>query len=273
MNIAHHKGQPQDQSAGPATVSTPRAVVRKSPSPLPALHVRGRTPERSRAPVRKSRPTTRTERFEDSRSSHSSRLPDRWLDSPLDFQAAIQADDTEKTSSASDGEDEGSSRKVSSAQYALFRQAVTLSKGAFKIVPARTKRAARASLLDLGEEEKTDKFSWMDQPSLLDTMASTARIAQGLKDDEEVDKTTLSEMLNAESSKFKHFTVKQVFPREPYRLKMHKNALYQAKPGTDKPRNSQEDPPYMHLSWIPWSHQWFRSCLPWMRVPSYSRRS
>ena len=223
---------------GPATVSTPRAVIRKSPSPLPVHHVRDRTPERSRSPVRKSRPTTRTERysFKDSdsascsRSSHSSRSADRWPDSPLDFRAAIQADDMEKKSSVSDGEDEGSSRKVSSAQYALFRQAVTLSKGAFKIVPARTKRAARVSLLDLGEEKKTDKVSWMDRLSLLDTMASRARIAQGLKDNEKVDKTTLSEMLNAESSMLKHFTVKQVSPQEPYRLKMHKDALYQTKP-------------------------------------------
>ena len=68
------------------------------------------------------------------------------------------------------------------------------------------------------------------QPSLLDMMPSTARIGQGLKDDEEVDKTTFSEMLNAESSTFKHFSVKQVFPQEPYRVKMHKYALYQTKP-------------------------------------------
>ena len=61
-------------------------------------------------------------------------------------------------------------------------------------------------------------------------MVFTARIAQGLKDDEEVDKTTLSETLNTENSTFKHFTVKQVFPQEPYRLKMHKDALYQTKP-------------------------------------------
>ena len=149
----------------------------------------------------------------------------------MDFRAAIQADATEKTSRVSNGENEESSRKVSSAQYALFRQAVTLSKGSFKIVTVRTKRAARASLLDLGEVEKTDKVSWMDhQPSLLDMMPSTARIAQGLKDDEEVDKTTFSEVLNAESSTFKHFTVKQVFPQEPYRLKMHKDASYQTKP-------------------------------------------
>ena len=58
------------------------------------------------------------------------------------------------------------------------------------------------------------KVSGMDQLSLLDTMASTTRIAHGLKDDEEVDKTTLSETLNDESITFKHFTVKQVFPRD-----------------------------------------------------------
>ena len=45
-----------------------------------------------------------------------------------------------------------------------------------------------------------------------------------------MEKKTLSETLNAESSTFKHFTVKQVFPREPYGLKMHKDVLYQTKP-------------------------------------------
>ena len=38
----------------------------------------------------------------------------------------------------------------------------------------------------------------MDQPLLVDTMASTARIAQGLRDDETLEKMTLPEMLNAE---------------------------------------------------------------------------
>ena len=57
---------------------------------------------------------------------------------------------------------------------------VTSSKGTYKINPAKTKRAARASLLDLGDTEVPDRVSWLDQPSLQDTMASTARIAQGL---------------------------------------------------------------------------------------------
>ena len=100
MNIAQHKGLPRDQPAGPATVSTPRAAVRKSPSPLPARDVQDRTPERSWSPVRKSLPTTRTDRysFEGSDSSSCSRSisPDRWPDSPLDFRAAIQVYETEK---------------------------------------------------------------------------------------------------------------------------------------------------------------------------------
>ena len=63
-------------------------------------------------------------------------------------------------------------------------------------------------------------------------MASTARIAQGLKEDEPVEKTTLSESLNTESTSFKHLTVKQVFPREHYRLRIHKDAQYIPKPPT-----------------------------------------
>ena len=84
--------------------------------------------------------------------------------------------------------------------------------------------------MDLSDSEVTDRVSWLDQPSLVDTMTSTARIAQGLKEDEEVKKTTLSEMLNTSSSTFKHLTVKQVFPREPYRLKIHRDAQYVPKP-------------------------------------------
>ena len=63
-------------------------------------------------------------------------------------------------------------------------------------------------------------------------MVSTARIAQGLKEDEPVEKTTLSESLNMESTSFKHLTVKQVFPHEPYHLKIHKDAKYVPKPPT-----------------------------------------
>ena len=83
-------------------------------------------------------------------------------------------------------DDEGSQRKVSAAQYQLFRQAVISSKGSFKVNPAKSRSASKASLLDLGETEVTDRVSWLDQPSLADTMNLTARIAQGLKEDEEV---------------------------------------------------------------------------------------
>ena len=48
--------------------------------------------------------------------------------------------------------------------------------------------------------------------------------------DEAVEKTPLSESLNTDSSSFKHLTVKQVFPREPYRLRVHEDAQYLPKP-------------------------------------------
>ena len=75
--------------------------------------------------------------------------------------------------------------RVSAAQYALFRHHLKRPSRSCQ----RGKSEQQGHLLDLGEEEKTDKVSWMDQPSLLDTMASAARIAQGLKNYEEVDKT------------------------------------------------------------------------------------
>ena len=162
------------------------------------------------------------------RSSSSESVPRDA--SPVDFSAALDSEEKVKDRSISDEEDdEGSQRKVSAAQYQLFRQAVTSSKGTFKVNPANSRRASRTSLMDLGESEVTDRVSWLDQPSLVDTMAATACIAQGLKEDEDVEKTTLSETLNTSSSTFK-LTVKQILPREPYRLKVHRDAQYLPKP-------------------------------------------
>ena len=138
-----------------------------------------------------------------------------------------------KRAISDDEEDEGGSKEISAAQYQIFRQAVTTSKGSYKVNPAKTKQVSRASLLDLGDTEVTDRVSWFDQLSLQDTMASTAGIAQELKEDEEVEKTTLSETLNTDSSSLKFFTVKQTFPREPYHLKIHRDALYEPKPPGD----------------------------------------
>ena len=246
LAMIQRKGDTPDMPSSLAMVSSSRAVVRKSPSPWPDHSGHGRLSDRSRTPVRRARATSRwgcddeCYSFEDSectsrsRSSHSLRSPDLHPDSPVDFLSAIQPEEMTMTTSLSDSEDEDrSSKKVSLAQYEIFRQAVTSSKGSYKIVPAKTKRAIRASRLDLGDDEKTDQLLWLDQPSLLDTMALTARITQGLKDEEPVEKTTLSEALNTESLTFKHLTVKQVLPREPYSLKMHKDAQYQTKPPTE----------------------------------------
>ena len=125
---------------------------------------------------------------------------------------------------------------------------MTTSKGSFKVNPAKTKRASGASLLDLGDPEVTDRVSWLDQPSFQDTMVSTAHTAQGLKDDEEVKKITLSETLNTASSTFKFFTVKQFFPREPYRLKIPRDAHYVPKPPGDHGVSDNKAPSSYQMS-------------------------
>ena len=154
----------------------------------------------------------------------------------------------------SDVEDnDGDSKKISAAQYQIFRQAVTMSKGSFKVNPAKTKRASRASLLYLGDPQVTDRVSWLDQPSLQDMLVSTARIAQGLKNDEEIEKTTLFETLNTVSSTFKFLTVKQFFPREPYRLKIHRDAFYVPKPPGDHGVSDNKAPSSYQMS--------YRTCL------------
>ena len=54
--------------------------------------------------------------------------------SPVEFSAALDSAEKVKDKSSSDeDDDEGSQRKVSAAQYQLFRQAVTSSKGTFKV--------------------------------------------------------------------------------------------------------------------------------------------
>ena len=61
-------------------------------------------------------------------------------------------------------------------------------------------------------------------------------------------KTTLSETLNDNTSFFKFFTVKQIFPREPYRLKVHRDALYAPKPPGDHGFIDNKTPSSYHLS-------------------------
>ena len=125
---------------------------------------------------------------------------------------------------------------------------MSTSKGSYKLNPAKTKRASKASLLDLGDTEVTGRISWLDQPSLQDTMASAAHIAQVLKENEEVVKTTLSETLNSDFSSFKFFTVKQIFAREPYRLKFHRDTLYAPKPPGDHGFSNNKAPSSYHMS-------------------------
>ena len=248
---------PPDQSVAPAprhdstnrrSVTLAKSPERRPKSPERFLHTpqstvssflrRAREPERkARTPVRQARtPVRHRSESRESRShsplSRSSSVESPARDeSPLNFAAAL---DTESKRDISDDErDDGDSKKISAAQYKICRQAVSTSKGSFKLNPVKTKRASRASLLDLGDTEVTDRISWLDQPSLQDTMASTACIAQGLKEDEEVVKTTLSETLNSDFPSFKFFAVKQIFPRETYRLKIHRVALYAPKPPGD----------------------------------------
>ena len=260
------QGMVPDTPASPAvqsSVPAPRhdSTPRRSDTPSRTPERRPRTPEPRtpqrfpRTPVRRVSTLVRQARgYNDSRESRSHSPVSRSSSvespiqdvSPVNFSAALNPDD--KRSISDDEHDEGEHKKISASQYQIFRQAMTTSKGSFKVNPAKTKRAFRASLLDLGGPEVTDRVSRLDQPSLQDTMVSTARIAQGLKEDEEVEKTTLSEILNTASSTFKFFTVKQIFPREPYRLKVHRDALYMPKPPGDHGFSDNKAPSSYQMS-------------------------
>ena len=193
-------------------IPTPRdddTPPRKSKTPSRTPDRRPRTPvRRPRTPVRRARVTDESRDSTRSRSpiGRSSSSESAKDASPVNFSADSE-DKLKDRSITDDEDDDGSQKKVSAAQYQLFRQAVTSSKGTFRVNPAKSRRASRVSLMDLGDSEVTDRVLWLDQPFLVDTMASTARIAQRLKEDEEVEKTTLSETLNTSSSTFKHLTV------------------------------------------------------------------
>ena len=100
-----------------------------------------------RMPVRRARNHSESR---DSRSrsplSRSSSVESTVRDeSPLNFNAALDVDS--KRAISEDEDAEGDSKKISAGQYEIFRQAVTTLKGTYKVNPAKTKRAARASLL------------------------------------------------------------------------------------------------------------------------------
>ena len=243
-------------AGSPTRTKSPERFLHTRQSSISSLVRRAKEADRqARTPVRPPRTPVRRSRNHsesgDSRSrsplSRSSSVESAARDeSPLNFNAALDMDS--KRAFSEDEDAEGDGKKISAAQYDTFRQAVTSSRGTFKINLAKTKRTARASLLDLGETEVPDRVSWLDQPSLQDTMASTAWIAQGLKEDKEVVKTTLSETLNDNTSSFKFLTVKHIFPREPYRLKVHRDALYAPKPPGDHGFINSKTPASYHLS-------------------------
>ena len=256
LNVTQDNKRSATPAGSPARTKSPERFLHTPQISISSLVRRAKEAERQartlvrppRTPVRRSRNHSESR---DSRSrsplSRSSSVESAARDeSPLNFNAALDMDS--KRAFSEDEDAEGDGKKISAAQYETFRQAVTSSKGTYKINPAKTKRAARASLLDLGETEVPDRVSWLDQPSLQDTMASTARIAQGLKEGEEVVKTTLSETLNDNTSSFKFFTVKHIFPSEPYRLKIHRDALYAPKPPGDHGFIDNKTPSSYHLS-------------------------
>ena len=157
MPVPDTQSRPVDQTP---TTRDDQTLPRGSKTPV----------EHSRTPGRRSRTSVRRSRgMDESRDSTRSRSPIRRPSSsksaprdasPVDFSAALDTEEKVKDKSFSDEEDdEGSQRKVSAAQYQLFRQAMTSSKGTFKVNPAKSCKAPRASLLDLGESEVTDRVS------------------------------------------------------------------------------------------------------------------
>ena len=149
------QGMVPDTSASPAvpsSVPAPRQASssRRSDTQSGTPERRPRTPEPRtpqrypRTPVRRVRMPVRQARgYSDSRdcrsrsplSRSSSVESPTWDASPVNFTASMDPDD--KRSISDDEGDEGEHKKISAAQYQIFRQAVTTSKGSFKSTPLR----------------------------------------------------------------------------------------------------------------------------------------
>ena len=136
---------PPAQSSAPDTRhdSTPRrsATPARTPEKRPRTHERFlRTPQRStRTPDRRVRtPGRRARSCSESRDSRSSSPVSRSssVESPVNFTAAMDPDI--KRVFSDDEDDDGDSKKISAAQYQIFIQAVSTSKGSFKVNPAKT---------------------------------------------------------------------------------------------------------------------------------------
>ena len=114
---------------------------------------------------------------------------------------------------------------VSERDYEVFRQAVKSSEG-FSISTAddRDDLDLDTGTLIYSGDSRTEKVTWMTQPSLMATMRHCARVPQGVKcSDGVVDSPLWSTSLTA---KFKIFSLQNVLGREHYRLKRDQGAEY-----------------------------------------------
>ena len=143
MNIAQHKGQPRDQPAGPATVLHPEQLSGSHHHHCQLVMYRTRSlrglglqweslvPQPEQIAIVLKALTVR--HAQDLYFLTGGRIPHWTSGRPSRYM---------KPKSISNGEDEGSSKSVCCTICTLQ----TSSKEAFKIVPARKKRAARASV-------------------------------------------------------------------------------------------------------------------------------
>ena len=181
------QGMVPDTSASPAvpsSVPAPRhdSSSRRSDTQSRTPERRPRTPEPRtpqrypRMPVRKVRTPVRQARgYSDSRDSRSrsplsrsSSVESPTRDaSPVNFTASMDPDDKR---SISDDEDDEGEHKISAAQYQIFRQAVTTSKGSFKSTPLRQSERPGRLCWTWAARRWLTRVSWLDQPSLQDTM-------------------------------------------------------------------------------------------------------
>ena len=133
-------GSPERRPKSPERfLHTPQSSISSLVRRAKEAERQARTPVRPpRMPVRRARNHSKSR---ESRScsplSRSSSVESAARDeSPLNFNSAMDLDT--KRAVSEDEDVEGDSKKISAVQYEIFRQAVTTSKGSYKVNPAKT---------------------------------------------------------------------------------------------------------------------------------------
>ena len=99
---------------------------------------------------------------------------------------------------------------VSPSRYSVFRNAVRTYKGAYTSENPKGESLSQGSMVHLRQEEKPQKVAWSVQPQLKFAVDHVSKVAQGVKQSDQLVLTPPCEHTSRESS-FKYLKPNEVF--------------------------------------------------------------